>query len=396
LARIVISFHHSRFLLKLSIVPNSKIVLGNVHPTIMWKQMMESYKEIDFIIRGEGEETLFELVMGYQLSDIRSLVWRTNKKIIENKIRPMIKNLNSLPFPAWDLVNPINYPSRGQGLVNGINLSKEVRFPLIFSRGCMGTCTFCSSWLIWKGYRYRSGILVADEIEMLNKTYGAKHFVFQDDTLTGNRDEIIMFCKEILKRNLKIAIFGTTRVDKVDLQMLRVMKQAGFYELSFGIESGSPNMLLHINKRTDIDKIKHAIRITKKAGIKTCALMMFGLPRETTKDRILSKKLLDSIKPDEIGSVGAVWILPGTALYEQAKNAGLMKDSFWLSKKKYYIYRGGIGGDRINQLSRLRDELWHMFGNTLIWKMIDTINAYREKYIKRLFTYFRFSSTIHV
>jgi len=362
----------------------------------MWKQMMESYKEIDFIIRGEGEETLFELVMGYQLSDIRSLVWRTNKKIIENKIRPMIKNLNSLPFPAWDLVNPINYPSRGQGLVNGINLSKEVRFPLIFSRGCMGTCTFCSSWLIWKGYRYRSGILVADEIEMLNKTYGAKHFVFQDDTLTGNRDEIIMFCKEILKRNLKIAIFGTTRVDKVDLQMLRVMKQAGFYELSFGIESGSPNMLLHINKRTDIDKIKHAIRITKKAGIKTCALMMFGLPRETTKDRILSKKLLDSIKPDEIGSVGSVWILPGTAFYEQAKNAGLMKDSFWLSKKKYYIYRGGIGGDRINQLSRLRDELWHMFGNTLIWKMIDTINAYREKYIKRLFTYFRFSSTIHV
>jgi len=369
------------------LVPDCKVVLGNVHPTIMWKQMMETYQNIDFIIRGEGEETLFELATGKSFKTIKGLVWKNQNKVIDNPVRLMIQNLDSLPFPAWNLVNPRSYPSRGEGLVNGVNLKTEVRFPLIFSRGCMGTCTFCSSWMIWKGYRYRSGKLVADEIEMLYKTYKAKHFVFQDDTLTGNRDEIIIFCKEIIRKKLQVAIYGTTRVDKVDLEMLRFMKKSGFYQLSFGIESGSPLMLTHINKHTNLDKIKRAVSLTKKAGIRACALMMYGLPRETHQDIILSKKLLNEIKPDETGSVGAVWVFPGTALYEQAKNSNLIDDSFWLSKKKYYIYRGGIGGDNIHYLMRIKDELWHLFGETFIWKFFTTLNVYKIKAINKLFTY---------
>ncbi len=348
--------------------PRGQIVLGGVHPTIMWQQMMTNYRQIDFVVRGEGEKTLYELIKGKKLNKIDGLVWRNRKKIINNIDRKLIANIDNLPYPAWDLIDPTIYPPRGIGIINDIDLSKVVRYPIIFSRGCMGACTFCSSWKIWRGYRNRSGKNVALEIEMLYKKYQARHFVFQDDTLTGDREEIIKFCKEIIKRKIKIAIFGTTRVDKVDREILRWMRKAGFYELSFGIESGSPSMLIKINKRTDLEKINRAIFLTKKAGIKTCALMIYGLPRETEEDRILTQKLLQKIKPDEIGSLGEVWIFPGTALYEQAKNAKLINDNFWLSRKPYYIYRGGIGGDKINWKLKIKDEwayLLNYFKNSI-------------------------------
>lgn len=365
------------------LIPEVKTVFGNVHPSLMWKQMMEHYGEVDYIVRGEGEETLFELVIGYQLSVIRGLVWRKKNKVIENPSRPMIKDLNKLPFPAWDLVNPMIYPPRGEGIINGVDLAHEVRFPLIFSRGCMGACTFCSSWMIWKGYRFRNGKLVADEVELLYKKYNARHFVFQDDTLTGSREDILLFCREILKRKLKIAIYGTTRVDKVDLRMLEMMKKAGFYELSFGIESGSPGMLVKINKRTDLKMIERAVKFTKKAGIKANALMMYGLPRETAQDRILSKKIINKIKPDEVGTVGAVWVFPGTALYEQAKHARLLDDEFWLGPKPYYIYRGGIGGDKINKRQQLIDEFNFRFGESFPMKTLEFLNGYRARFIRK-------------
>ena len=365
------------------LLPSAHTVFGNVHPTLMWRQMMEHYAEVDYIVRGEGELTLFELVAGNRLSSIKGLVWRRGKKIIDNPIRPMLPDLNVLPLPAWDMVNPRMYPPRGEGTVNGVDLTREVRFPLIFSRGCIASCTFCSSWMIWKGYRYRNGKLVADEVEMLARKYDAKHFVFQDDTLTGCRDEIILFCKEIIRRKLKIAVYGTTRVDKVDYEMLRYMKRAGFYELSFGIESGSPDMLIKINKRTDLQMIERAIKLTKKAGIITNALMMYGLPRETEKDKELSIAFLQKIKPDETGTVGAVWVFPGTALYEQAKNAKLISDSFWLGQKPYYIYRGGIGGDRINRRMQMLDEINFRFGKTLPFKAFSLALAYKDRFMRK-------------
>lgn len=365
------------------IIPRIKSVMGNVHPTIMWKQMMTHYLTIDYIIRGEGEETLHELIAGYELSSIGNLVWRKKGKIVENKTRPMIKDIDSIPFPAWDLVNPSRYPPRGSGFENGVDLSHEVRFPLIFSRGCMGACTFCSSWMIWRGYRYRKGELVADELQMLYDTYHARHFVFQDDTLTGSRKEVISFCKEVIKRKLKVAIYGTTRADKVDTELLSYMRRAGFYELSYGIESGSPGMLARINKRTELKDNINAIRITKKAGIKANALIMHGLPGETKKDKLLTKKFLQLTKPSETGTVGAVWIFPGTALYEQAKHTKLITDAFWLGPKPYQIYRGGIGKDKIDYYSKVLDEVEWRFGKTLPFMLYKTMIAYRDRFLQK-------------
>lgn len=360
--------------------PFCRVVLGSVHPTLMWEQMMKHYPVIDYIVKGEGEITLYELVEGRKLKDIEGLVWRRGDGVVNNPDRPLVGDLDKLPFPAWTLIEPMKYPPWGVGVVNGIDLGKEVRVPLIFSRGCMGSCTFCSTWRIWKGYRSRSGKNVADEIEMLVKRYQAKHFVFQDDTLTGSRKEIMSFCREILKRKLKVAFFSSTRVDFVDAEMLKLMKRAGFYKLSYGIESGSPAMLLKINKQTDLAKVLRAIRLTKRAGIQVCALMMFGLPGETEEDRRLSKELLGEIQPDEIGTVGEVWIFPGTALFQQAKSAKLIDDDFWLGKRPYYIYRGGISGDSQKRRLLLRDGYEFCLEGTLAGKILSSLLYFKRKY----------------
>lgn len=351
--------------------PSCKIVLGGIHPTLMWKQMMENYPVIDYIIKGEGEAIFLDLVKGKKLDLINGLVYKSINKIINNPERKLIQNLNKIPFPAWELIDHLKYPPRGTGIENGINLEKEIRYPIIFSRGCMGTCTFCSTWRIWKGYRFRSGKNVADEVEMLVKKFKAKHFVFQDDTLTGSRKEMIIFCQEIIKRKIKIAIFGTTRVDYVDEKLLKLMKKIGFYKLSYGVESGSPRILLSINKKTDLEQIKKACDLTKKAGIQICALMMFGLPGEKEKDRQLTRKLLKQIKPDEVGTIGEIWIFPGTRLFQQAKEAKLIDDNFWLRKRPYYIYRGGISGDPINRKLLFND--WYKFylEKTFLGKIIN-------------------------
>ena len=354
------------------LIPKCKTILGGVHPTIMWKQLMDSYPQIDFIARGEGEITLWELVNGKKISEIKGLIWRKrNNTTVNNGDRPLIADLNQIPFPAWDMIDPDIYPAWGKGSYNGIDLAKEVRYSIIFTRGCMACCTFCSSWKIWKGYRWRTGKNVADELEMLVKRYNAKHLAFYDDTLTGNKEELINFCREIIKRKLKVALHATTRVDKVDRELLSWMKKAGFYEIAYGIESGSPGMLVKINKRTDLKKIITAARLTKQAKIRFFALMMYGLPRETIKDKLLSEKLIEKIKPDGIGTVGETWIFPGTALYEQAKNAGLIDDKFWLGYKPYYIYRGGIGGDPINWRLKIKDEVTFLLRDTFLERPVE-------------------------
>lgn len=365
--------------------PKCKTVLGGIHPSLMWKQIMENYPQVDYIVRGEEELTLTDLVLGKKINNIKGLVWkRRNKEITCNPDQEFIKYLDSIPFPAWDLIDPLIYPPRGEGIYNGIDLTKEPRFSIIFSRGCMACCTFCSSWIVWKGYRYRTGKNVVDEIEMLVKKYKAKHFAFYDDTLTGNRKEIITFCKEVIRRKLKLALHGTTRVDRVDEELLNWMKKAGFYEISYGIESGSPAMLLKINKKTDLDKIFLAAKLTKKANIRVCALMMYGLPGETQQDRLLSEKLLEKLQPDVIGTVGSIWIFPGTPLYIQAKHAKLIDDSFWLSKKPYYIYRGGIGKDPINWRLKIKDELIFILADTSIEKFLNIIFAKTKRIMGKL------------
>lgn len=308
------------------------VIMGGAHATLMWKQLLNNYPYIDICVLGEGELTLLDIVSSVPTPYIQGIAYRNNGIAIRTPQRPLIPNLDAIPFPSWDLVNLDKYPggsgfrtTRGQQ----INLS-QVRVPLVMSRGCLGSCQYCSSWHIWRTYRARSGKNIADEVEVLVDR-GYYHFVFEDDAFSQNRQTVMDFCREIVERKLYIGFFATTTVSDFDYEMAQALREAGCYAVSFGIESADPTILKRIHKQQTVEQAHDAIVAAQRAGLDVCALMMVGNPGETNDSIKRSIEFLQQHDIHNIGTVGCTWVFPGTALHNYAKRKGYIDESFWLN-----------------------------------------------------------------
>lgn len=322
-------------------VGNIPVVLGGAHPTIMYKQMLENYPQIDYIVLGEGEQTLLELVQGADPQQIDGLAYRQDGAVVKTPPRALSKDLDEIPFPAWHLLDLSKYPPRNDGrigLVNGVDPEVEPRVSVVFSRGCTGHCDFCSTWWIWKGWRHRSAKNMTDELELLYHQQHIRSFCFADDAMTIDRQAVIDLCDEIIDRGLKIAFTITTRTDCVDRVMLDKLKKAGCYVVNFGIETGSSKLLNDMCKENDIETAEKAILLTQEAGLSVTALIIVGNVGETDETVEETARFLKRTKPDNIGSVGGLWILPGTKLYQRCRRKGIIDDDFWLTDVPYPIY----------------------------------------------------------
>jgi len=317
---------------------NTPVVLGGTHPTIMYNQIMEHYPFIDYIVLGEGENTFLEIAQEKEPIEIDGLVYRDKGKIIKTAARKFVENLDNIPFPAWHLIDLKEYPARGKGSIRGINLEKEPRISVIFSRGCKGHCDFCSTWWIWKGWRHRSPDNMVNEIEWLYKDFRIRHFCFADDAMTVDRQATIDLCDEIILRGLNIAFHVTTRTDCVDEIVLQKLKEAGCYNIAFGIETGSPRLLEKMHKENDVATSERAIRLCKQMGLKVTVLIIVGNVGETEETITETINFLKISQPDEIGLTGALWIFPGTQLYQYCKREGIINDDFWLTDEPYMTY----------------------------------------------------------
>jgi len=299
-------------------------VTGGPHVATNLKQLQDNYKFIDHFVVGDGEYAWHDICDGKQLSQV---------------VRLPVKNLDDLPLPKWDAVDVLSYPARGFGIYRGIDRGTTPRISIVLGRGCQGKCTFCSTWWVNGKYRSHGRDWMHKNLDLL-WNLGARHLVFQDDCLTSDRQAALELCDILDQYNF--VWFGTTRVDTIDYELARRMKACGCYQLAFGIETGSQEMLKRINKMVDLNKAIEARLICAKVGITFSALMMFGLPGETRETQIETQKFLSILRPDEMGSVGAVWVFPGTQLYRDCKAAGLIDDDFWLGDEPYYIYKGGL------------------------------------------------------
>ncbi|MBC8551856.1 MAG: cobalamin B12-binding domain-containing protein [Candidatus Brocadiales bacterium] len=322
---------------------NTIVVMGGAHPTIMYQQLLEHYDDVDIVVRGEGEIALLEIAQGIDLDKIDGIVYRDGANVIKNSERQYVDNLDMLPFPAWDIIAdtlweyPTVFPKEFKNY-NGVDLSHGPRVSVIYSRGCKGHCDFCSSWWIWKKWRYRSAKNMVDELEWLYESFKIRHFCFADDALTMDRQAIIDLCDEIVKRNLNIAFSATTRSDCVDLEILEKLKQAGCYEVAYGIETVSPKLLSRMNKENNIHNAETAIVLTKRAGLKPGALLIVGNVGETEETIDETIDFLEKFDVGSIGVVGGLWIFPGTGLYRHAKKLGIIDDNFWLGNEPYMVY----------------------------------------------------------
>lgn len=327
---------------------NIKIVLGGPHPTILPEETLK-INGVDFVIHGEGEETLLELVEAIErnksLSKIKGLWYKKNNKIIANQFRPYIQNLDDLPFPDWDL------------LYEHHKMPPSFFGQIIGSRGCPYQCIFCASKRIWGlGVRYRSINNIISEIKEKKEKYHVNSFNFNDDSFTLRKDKIFEFCDRLIIEKINIEWKCDTRVNLVDYELLKKMKDAGCIQINMGIECGNEKMLKYIKKGITIPQVIKAFEIANRLGIQTMAYFMIGFPEETRKDIEDSISLMKKIKPSHpCWSIATPY--PGTELYEICTKEGLIKDTNW---EKFHHHSKKMGFSKNipkNELVKIAEDI---------------------------------------
>lgn len=314
------------------VLPNCLVVAGGYGPSNEPEKVLRT-QAVDFVIIGEGEETLLELVKAWEVNqcespdDINGISFINQAgEIVFTKKRDYIKDLDSLPLPAYHLLTPefSAYPGTPLDPKKFYEMKKPI-VTVLASRGCPHRCVFCS--LGSKMYRQRSPKKVVDEIELYKNKFGVKSVAIYDDEFIGmspqQNEWVKEICEEIIKRNLGLRLLTEGRCSQfLELEILKKMKEAGFAWLWLGVESGSQRLLDEvIHKDIKIENVYRAFALAKEAGLKTLMFLMVGFPTETLGDIKSTIKLVKKIKPD-LASIKIVAPYPGTELrrYLEAHN----------------------------------------------------------------------------
>lgn len=292
--------------------PNIPVVWGGIHPTILPDDTLKN-NDVDIIVRGEGEYTFLELIENLDnLNKVLGISYKQNDEIVHNENRPLIENLDELPFPARHLI-----------------LGKENYHPETFgniftTRGCPYNCIFCASHNIWtKKVRYRTPENIVDEIKKVKRDFKTNQFRFEDDCFTVKNKFVDDVCNLLIKEKLHIKWTTETRANLVTDELIKKMKSAGCEDITIGVESGDEDTLKKMKKGITLEQVRNANRILKENKMKFSAFFMIGFPWETKKEINRTISLMEELDPRmAIFSVATPY--PGTELYEICKSEGLI------------------------------------------------------------------------
>jgi anaerobic magnesium-protoporphyrin IX monomethyl ester cyclase len=316
------------------LLPSVITVLGGWHASGIPVQTLQECADLDIVVKGEGEETMKELVGAIEqhkdLATIQGVVYRNpSGQIIENPDRPLIPNLDDLPFPARHLLPMDDYKKRGFNTSGVYFKTDRYISGIVTSRGCTGQCIFCADHTIYKHRcRMRSPENVVAEIKHAMEEFKVSIFFFQDAHFTQSPTRAKKICELIIKENLQILWACSARVDTVNKELLQLMKQAGCARIGYGIETGSPKMLKIMNKHVKFKQMRDAIKWTKEAGMISFIYLVYGVPGENATDIHMTRQLLMELKPDFVNQTIAI-PYPGTKLREIAIEQGLIKNDDW-------------------------------------------------------------------
>ncbi len=286
--------------------PQIITLMGGPHVSFDAENTLSLFPGIDIIVKGEGEATVTELLAVIHTPEkwhtIPGIVFKDHGQIITTAHRPFIQDLDALPLPARHLLPMSRYQALGYPV------------SIITSRGCPNHCIFClGRRMVGQKVRFRSAGHIADEIEEII-SLGISVINIADDLFTASKRRVTQLCNELVKRKLNVSWSAFSRVNTIDTQTLKLMKSAGCHSVSFGIESGNPEMLKRVKKGITIAQAKKAAIACQEAGIRGHASFMVGLPGET------QDTLKDSLElQKELGIESAFHFLspfPGTAVRE--------------------------------------------------------------------------------
>lgn len=302
------------------LLPDTLFVIGGPHFSTLPEDVMEE-SCFDVGVVGEGEFTMLELAEqirggNLKLDSIQGLVHREGEAVIVNARRPYIRNLDELPFPARHLYPPLDkyrpIPASYKKLPFG---------HMITSRGCPYRCIFCDRTVFGNRFRARSAQNVVDEVEELISVHGAREIKFFDDIPTMREDRMMEICDEMMDRGIRVPWSCTTRVDCVSQALLRRMKEAGCWQIVFGLESGSQKILDIVKKGTTLEQNRQAVAWAKEAGMNVRAFFVLGMPGETLETIDQTVQFAIDLELD-VPTFYVLALYPGNELYKIAQQEG--------------------------------------------------------------------------
>jgi len=303
---------------------NIKTILGGTHPSVFPGEILKENKDVDFVVCGEGELTAHELLdaqlNGNGFDKIDGLAFRDDGNINITNRRDYIKDLDAMPFPAWDLIPYESYRMK---------IRKGTTLYMLGSRGCPFSCDYCAISSFWKAQRRRSPENIMSEIEHFSGIYDIFTIVFFDPMFCLKREWVISICKEILQRGYdKYQYIADGGIGFMDPEMLSWMKKANFKSLQFGLEFGSQRVLNLAHKKIKVKDAIESVKMTRAAGINISLAIMMGYPGEKKEDVEESINLARKLKPDHFGVTNVI-PYPGTKLYNCCRENGLLRSDNW-------------------------------------------------------------------
>lgn len=295
-----------------------QVILGGIHPTVLPEHAL-SQECVDLVVMGEGEITFSEILDGRTLDSIDGIAFRQGKRIVINKRRTLIEDLNTLPIPFYSLLDISKYKSP---------YAKRAPFiSMVRSRGCPFECTFCGNpKMFGRTFRCQSAERTIAEIDYLIKEFGIKEISFKDTELTLDRN-LDRLCDKMIDRNYDLIWSCNGRVNNVHEDLLKKMRKAGCYAITFGIESGNPEILKLMKKQITLEQTYAGIKIAKKAGMQVVTNFMIGNAWDTKETIEQTISFAKKLNPD-YAYFGFATPFPGTELRLQAEqNHWIINDS---------------------------------------------------------------------
>lgn len=292
-----------------------KIVLGG--PDVTYN--VENYLKAgaDFLVIGEGEETTFELyhaiINNQNYFNINGIAYLENNKVVQTQARVKFKELDELPLPNREAINMQHY------LETWKNNHGKSSMTISTQRGCPYTCKWCSTAVYGQSYRRRPANQVAEEMKMLKDKYNPDAIWFVDDVFTVSHKWLLAFREEVLKQDAIIPFECITRAERLNDEILALLKEIGCFRIWIGAESGSQKIIDLMDRRVDVNVVKEAIQKTNALGIQTGTFIMLGYPGETIKDIDETIQYLKEANPTEY-TITVAYPIKGTSLYNEVKS----------------------------------------------------------------------------
>lgn len=322
------------------VLPKSLVIAGGPHVSAVPKDTLENIREIDAVVIGEGERTLLEICK--KGINANGVILRKNNKIIANPPREPILNLDELPFPARDILTKYRKKDISQYYLNtevpGKGILRYYYTTITTGRGCPFNCIFCAVPEIWgRKVRLRSAQNVVHELKEVKERFGVEGFHVCDDTFNITKKRVFDICELMIREKIDMKWNAHLRVDNVDRDILAIMKKAGCYMISFGIESGSQRILDNvIEKKITLDKVRAVIKLCDELKIVRSCNFIYSLPDETNEDVRKTIDLMEEFKGKQV--CGPTMILPSSRIEKIAKAKGILPVNFSWSRKTPYRY----------------------------------------------------------